>query len=119
MIEQDLRTALMAHAPLAALVGENVSAVVAPEGCQPPYVVFQLVAGQRPASMSRPGSTVNKRMQITCFARSYSQVKAIAQAVQDAVEASPLFAAAFQGDQDLYDPETKLRYVALDYSLWQ
>lgn len=119
MIEQDLRTALMAHAPLVALVGENIAAVVAPEGCQPPYLVYQLIAGQRTASMSQPGARVNKRMQLTCFSRSYGQAKAIAQAAQDAVEASPLFAAVFQGDQDLYDPETKLRYVALDYSLWQ
>lgn len=119
MIEQDLRTAMLSHTPLASLVGQRVFAMVAADEAQPPYVVYQLVAGQRPGSMSAPGARVNKRMQIACWSRTYAEAKSMALAAQDAIDQSVLFAAVFQGDADLFDPDTKLRGVILDYSLWQ
>lgn len=119
MIESDLRAALLAAAPLTALVGQRVAAGVMPEGESRPYVTFALVGGQRAGSLVAPGTLRNARMQISCWSPSYAQAKQIAQAAQDAVEASVLFDAIFNGDQDLYDPTTKLHYVALDYSIWQ
>lgn len=119
MIEQDVRTALLAHAPLVSLVGQNVAAMLMPEGADAPYVVYQTVSGQRESTMVTPGARINARVQMSCFAATYAQAKLIALAVQDAIEASALFAAVFAGYQDLYDPETKQRYVVIDYSLWQ
>ena len=119
MIESDLRTALLAAAPLTALVGQRIAAGVMPEGEARPYLTFSLISGQRPPSLSSGGSMRNARMQLSCWSASYGQAKQIAQAAQDAVEASVLFDAVFNGDQDLYDPATKLHYVALDYSIWQ
>ncbi|WP_330114077.1 DUF3168 domain-containing protein [Pseudomonas sp. JS3066] len=119
MIELDLRAALLAHAPLTALVQQKVAALIAPEGTQPPYVTYQLITGTRQGSMSTQGSLRNARMQLLCFARSYGEAKQVAQAVQDAVEDSTQFEVVFNGDQDLYEPDTKLQYVVLDYSIWQ
>lgn len=119
MIEQDLRTALIGYAPLTAIVGQNIAAMVVPEAATSPYVTYQVISGQRESTMSSPGARINKRVQLSCFAATYAQVKTISQAVQDAVESSLLFAYVFLGDQDLYDPETKQRYVVIDYSLWQ
>lgn len=119
MIESDLRTALLASAALIALVGQRIAAGVMPEGDARPYVTFALVSGQRAGSLSAPGTLRNARLQISCWSPSYGQAKQIAQAAQDAVEGSTLFDSIFNGDQDLYDPNTKLHYVALDYSIWQ
>lgn len=119
MIEQDLRAALLAHTPLTAMVGQNIAALVVPEAASSPYVTYQAISGQRESTMSQPGSRVNVRMQLSCFADTYSQAKAMAQAVQDAIESASAFAFVFNGYQDMYDPETKQRYVVIDYSLWQ
>jgi hypothetical protein len=119
MIEQDLRTALIGYAPLTAIVGQNIAALVVPESAASPYVTYQTISGQRESTMSQPGTRINARIQLSCFAATYAQAKAIAQAVQSAVESSLLFASVFLGYQDLYDPETKQRYVVIDYSLWQ
>lgn len=119
MIEADLRIALLAASALTAIVGERVAAGVLPEGTTRPYVTYSLVSAQRAGSLSAPGTLRNARMQISCWSTTYTQAKQIAQAAQDAIEASVLFDAVFNGDQDLYDPSTKLHYVALDYSIWQ
>ncbi|SEJ31620.1 Protein of unknown function [Azotobacter beijerinckii] len=119
MIEADLRTALLASAAVTALVEQRVAAGVLPEGEVRPYITYALVAGQRLGSLSSSGATRQARMQLNCFSANYGQAKAIAEAAQEALEASALFEAVFNGDQDTYDPTAKLHGVILDYSLWQ
>jgi hypothetical protein len=119
MIEADVRTALIAAAAVTALVGTRIAAGVMPEGELRPYVTYQLISAQRPGSMSAHGTLRNARVQFNCWSQSYSEAKQIAQAVQDAIEASPLFDVVFNGDLDLYDDATDCYYVAVDYSVWQ
>lgn len=119
MIEADLRTALLASAAVTALVDQRVAAGVLPEGAARPAITYSLVAGTRPGSLSSAGATRQARMQITCWSPSYGQAKALGEAAQGAIEDAALFDAAFNGDQDTYDPTAKLHGVILDYSLWQ
>lgn len=119
MIEIDLRTALLAAAPVTAIVGDRVAAGVMPEGEDRPYITYSLVTGTREPSLSARGTLRNARMQLNCWSANYGQAKQIALAVQDAIEESELFDVVFSGDQDLQDPSTKLHYVVLDYSIWQ
>lgn len=119
MIEVDLRTALVSASAVTALVGQRIAAGILPEGEVRPYVTYSLVSGERIPSMTDSGLMRHARMQVNCWAISYSVAKQIALAVQAAIEASVLFEVVFITDQDLFDPETKLFYVVLDYSVWQ
>lgn len=119
MIESDVRAVLVADAAVVALVVDRVAAGVIPEGEIRPYITYQLVTGQRPGSLSAHGTLRNARIQLSCWSPSYGVAKQIAQAVQDAIEASVLFDVVFIGDVELYDAETALHYVVLDYSIWQ
>lgn len=119
MIEIDLRAALVAASAVTALVGQRIAAGVLPQGEIRPYVTYSLVAGERIPSMTDSGVMRHARMQINCWSPSYGVAKQIALAVQTAIEASALFEVVFIGDQDLYDPETDLFYMVLDYSVWQ
>jgi len=119
MIEIDLRAALIAASAVTALVGQRIAAGVLPQGELRPYVTYSLVAGERIPSMTDSGVMRHARMQLNCWSPSYSVAKQIALAVQTAIEASALFEVVFIGDQDLYDAETDLFYVVLDYSVWQ
>lgn len=119
MIEIDLRAALVAASAVTALVGQRIAAGVLPQGEIRPYVTYSLVAGERIPSMTDSGVMRHARMQLNCWSPSYGVAKQIALAVQTAIEASALFEVVFIGDQDLYDPETDLFYMVLDYSVWQ
>lgn len=119
MIEVDVRAALIAAPAVTALVGQRVAAGIMPEGTVRPYVTYALITGERIPSMTDSGLMRHARIQLDCFADSYSVAKQIALAVQTAIEASALFEVVFITDQDLYDPETNLFYVVLDYSVWQ
>lgn len=119
MIEIDLRAAMIAAPAVTALVGQRIAAGVLPEGELRPYVTYAMVTGERIPSMTDSGLMRHARMQVNCWSVSYGEAKQIALAVQTAIEASALFECVFLTDQDLYDPETNLFYVVLDYSVWQ
>ncbi len=119
MIEIDLRAAMIAAPAVTALVGQRIAAGILPEGEVRPYVTYSLVTGERIPSMTDSGLMRHARMQVNCWSQSYGEAKQIALAVQSAIEASALFEVVFIGDQDLYDPETNLFYMVLDYSVWQ
>lgn len=119
MIESDLQAVLVADTAVGAICADRIAAGVIPEGEVRPYVTYTLIAGQRFGSMSAPGILRNARIQLSCWSPSYSVAKSLALAVQNAIEASALFEVVFNGDQDLYNPETNLNYVVIDYSIWQ
>ncbi len=119
MIEVDVRAVLVADTAVGAIVADRIAAGVMPEGEVRPYVTYSLVTGERIPSMTDSGVMRHARVQLDCFSPSYGQAKALALAVQTAIEASALFEVVFITDQDLYDPETNLFYVVLDYSVWQ
>lgn len=119
MIESDIRAALLAAPAVTALVDQRIAAGLLPEGEVRPYVTYSLVTGERIPSMTDSGVMRHARMQLNCWSVNYGQAKQIALAVQTAIEASALFEVVFLTDQDLFDPETKLFYVVLDYSVWQ
>jgi len=119
MIEVDLRAAMIAAPAVTALVGQRIAAGILPEGEVRPYVTYSLVTGERIPSMTDSGLMRHARMQVNCWSPSYGEAKQIALAVQTAIEASALFDVVFISDQDLYDPETNLFYMVLDYSVWQ
>ena len=119
MIEVDLRAAMIAAPAVTALVGQRIAAGILPEGELRPYVTYALVTGERIPSMTDSGLMRHARMQVNCWSPSYGEAKQIALAVQTAIEASALFDVVFISDQDLYDPETNLFYMVLDYSVWQ
>ena len=119
MIEVDFRAAMIAAPAVTALVGQRIAAGILPEGEVRPYVTYSLVTGERIPSMTDSGLMRHARMQVNCWSPSYGEAKQIALAVQTAIEASALFEVVFISDQDLYDPETNLFYMVLDYSVWQ
>lgn len=119
MIEADIRTALLGSSAVVSIVDERIAALTMPEGERSPYVVYQLVAGSRAGSMVSSGSLRNGRFQFSCFSPDYLEAKALADAVQLAIEDYEGFESVFISDRDLQDPTTKLYYAVLEYSIWK
>jgi len=119
MIESDVHAVLIAAPAVTAIVGQRIATGVIPEGELRPYITYSLVSGERIGSMTDSGLMRHARIQLNCWSPDYGVTKQIALAVQAAIEASALFDVVFLSDQDLYDPETKLFYAVVDYSVWQ
>jgi len=119
MIETELISVLENNESVSALVGERIALTIMPEETEAPYIVCQLITGQRPGSLSSTGNRRRLRMQVSCYAHNVLQAKAMVDAAQNAIENHAAFEVVFNGDQDLYDATTKLCYTVLDYSITQ
>lgn len=120
MIEQDVYTQLSNHAGLTALVGVKIYPLIAPQGAQAPFVVYQKVS-RIPAYSHSGYSTYQKvRLQISCFAETYLEAKNIAAQVVDAMETWPdanakVMSVFLDDETDIYDERTMLYHVPVDF----
>jgi len=119
MIEAELISVLKNDLAVSGLVADRVALTGLPEGDTSPYIVCQLIYGSRSGSLSSTGRSPKKRMQVSCYATTGKGAKDVAAAAESAIENYDEFAVVFLGDQDLYDPITKLFYTVLDYSITQ
>lgn len=118
-IEEDLYAYMSTYAGLTELVGTRIYPLVAPQNVQKPYCTYQKISTGRQYSHSGYSGLQRPRMQVSCYAETYSQAKAVAAQVVAAVEAwsaanARVQAALQENEQDFYDEETKLYYVPVD-----
>ena len=119
MIEIDIRSAMLAHTGLTSIVGDRIAAMIMNEGEIRHYITYQMISSINPATLCGNSDQRQVRMQINCFSTNYSQTKQMSIEVQDAVESYAGFDVVLNGEQDLYDSNTKLFYVVIEYSVWQ
>jgi hypothetical protein len=115
MIEQDLRTALLAHAPLTSIVGQNIAALVVPEAATSPYVTYQVVVDVSNQCLQGNVYQNSTRLQIDCWSTSYANVKAIKEAVINSLVG---FKKSYNINvMDGYESETLLYRQIIDFNL--
>jgi hypothetical protein len=105
---------------LTALVGNRIFPGVAPEGTLSPYVAFFKISG----AMSHNLPVAYPRYQFSCFAKSYTEAKEIAEQVRLAFQRYKgilggaggvrVKQAVYEGDIDLYEKDTGLHHVPVD-----
>ncbi len=133
-IMQAVRTQLAATAGVTALVGNRIHPLRLPPGGALPAITYQMVSDPRQYTHDGAAGLAQPRIQITCWGETdsngnslYSSAKALAAAVRVALSAfSGTLGGAggvFTGycftanEIDLYDPETKRYYTAVDFFL--
>lgn len=80
-METVLAKLLLAHAPLAALVGTNVDWDEAPQGLSPPLIVMFLVTATPGYTHQGPDGLVSSRVQFDCRGTTAEQRRQIAEAL--------------------------------------
>lgn len=83
--ENDFRAALLAHAPLVALVGQRVAMHAIAEGSPTPYVVF--TASQAPEALLGGEALRTVEFTTECWADTQVAAAAVADAVEAAIAA--------------------------------
>ena len=117
---EDFRAALLAHAPLVALVGAGVAMHAVPEGQALPYVVF--TASAEPDLLLGGVADEKTTFTVDCWAATAEGAAAVADAVAAAVQAfdaaSSSTAATLLSRQGGYDAEMGLDGVVMTVEWW-
>lgn len=111
-IETDLYSTLSNDAGVTGLCSTRIYPNLAPDGVTRPYVTYQMVTGERLSTITGVGDATRKRIQISCHADTYAAAKALAAAVETALEGGGYLELEF----DLYDPDTQIHTVIVDWS---
>ena len=122
MLEESIFSHLSTVAAVTSHVGASSSAriypVFLPQDPIYPAISYQRISSQPQTSMGGFCNLDNPRIQIDCWATSYSAVKGMAEAVRDAMMSSPAFNALEISDQDLFEPDLEIYRVSIDFSCW-
>lgn len=123
--EADLNAHLIASSAIVAAVASfnGLACVwpnVRPEGSGLPAVTTQVIFTQGANDLDgEDGDLLNKRVQIDCWAESYDAARTLAETVRARMKTEAAsFASLMLSDQDLFEPDTKLSRVSMDFSCW-
>jgi hypothetical protein len=127
-VEHALLKHLLAQSALAALVGEKIYYVNAPQEVANPYIVFFKVSAVRETSLTGTSHLVNSRFQFSIFSETYYQAKQIAEQIQLALQdknneviggtGGVRVSIQYDNEQDLYEPEAGLYHVPVEYLIY-
>jgi hypothetical protein len=122
MIETTLYAVLKADPAVAALVvsgGETrIYPLEVPQDVAMPAVVYQRIASAPEVTLAGDVGLDAVRIQVSCWAATYSVAKELAAAVRAAVNASNLRAVT-EMELDDRDTETRQYRVIIDFRIWQ
>lgn len=116
---------LQAVSAVTDLVGTRVFPAPLPQGQTLPAVTYQRVSGARESAMGSDTGVAHPRIQVDCWASSYSGVKALATAVRGALQRYSGTIATVEiqdsflkNDIDLFEDEIEANRVMLDFEIW-
>ncbi len=131
LLEEVLFTKLSGTTTITNIVGKRIYPQLAPDKASKPYLVYNRISGPREQIMGGKSGVAYPRIQITCWASTYTAVKTLAEAVRMALEAVvntawgtvTILACIFEGDTDVEEfsetTEAARAYgVALDFTVW-
>lgn len=119
---------LLAHPGVAALVGDRIYPMRLPQRPTYPALTCQKVSGPRVTAKDGPAGLAQARMQVSCWAKSYPDAKAVAEQVRRALAGfSGVMGGAggvkvemtqLENEVDMYEPETGIYHVPVDFVIW-
>jgi hypothetical protein len=118
MIEELIYSNLSTATSVTALVVDRIYPLLMPQDPTLPAVTYQRISDNPINSLSGHGGLDNPRIQIDCWATSYSAVKTLSNAVIKAMDLSTSYKSLRMSDQDLYEDGTEIYRVSMDFSCW-
>lgn len=106
------------QAILAPLVNNRCYPLVAPEDVLLPYITYQVVSNVPLLTLDGQTGTEQLRIQVDFWAATYKEVKDLESAAKALIQTAP-FVSLPMLSVDGYEPETKLRRVTTDFSVWK
>jgi hypothetical protein len=82
-IETVLYSILTADVGVSSLIATRLYPLIIPQGVNMPAMTYQKISGQWQIQMSGPHNMSRERFQFNCWAKTYSETRALAEAVRD------------------------------------
>ena len=115
--ESELYTRLSSQ--LSSTVGTRIYPAVAPNSATLPYLVYRKVSADKQYAHSGASSLSFDRLQVSVFSTGYVTGKALAGAVVTALEGWTSAQAVFKANElDLYEDDTKVFHIPVDFFVW-
>jgi hypothetical protein len=110
-VEGDIQTLL------AALVSGRCYPLVAPELVVKPYIVYSVISNVPSVSLDGPTDTEQRRIQVDVWGETYASVKGLEVTIKSTMAGSSIVNIPLS-TMDLYESETKLFRISMDFSVW-
>lgn len=115
MTETEVYSLLKNNATLNTLISGRIYPLVAPQNVVKPYITYRVIAGKKIQCLGGKIFKGDYRMQLDCFALSYSNAKAISQAVKNCL-------IGFMSSNSIniiddYEDETQLFRQIIDFKI--
>ena len=114
-IGETIFSALTGDAAVSAIVNTHVYPLVIPQGGTLPAVTYQRIYGAPVNDLAGAGQLIRARVQVDCWATSYSGVRALAGAVYAALCGIGFLPI---NDMDDFDDEVPVYRVVLEFTVW-
>lgn len=118
MIEEALYSHLSTSTTLMALVSDRIYPIMMPQDPELPAITYQRISNSPVNSMGGHGGLDNPKIQIDCWATSYSAAKALGDKLRKTIATATAFNSVQLNDQDLYEDGTEIYRVSMDFSCW-
>lgn len=112
MIEEDVFDLLKS------LVSNRCYPLQIPQNGALPAIVYQRIANTPNNQLEGKPTLDQVRMQIDAYAKTYKAAKLLGKSIRTAMENAP-FSATLQSDDDLFEPETDVYRVSLDFYIYE
>lgn len=116
-LEEKVYAALAGASPPATEVGLRVSPLISKQDMAVPRIVYGRVSNSPITSLSGRSNLDQVRMQLDIYAYDFLVAKRIAGQARVAMEAAS-FKGLLVSDLDMYEAETKLYRVSMDFRCW-
>ena len=118
MIEDAMYAHLSTVASLTTLVSNRIYPIMMPQDPTLPAITYQRISNNPQWAMGGACGLDNPRMQIDCWTTSFAASKALGDALRKAMAMPGTFNAIQLNDQDIYEVDTEIYRVSMDYSCW-
>lgn len=118
MIQETLLTILLDDSYVTNVVGQRIYPLRMPQNASLPAVVYQRIGVDPVSSLSGDSYLDRARIQITCWALSYSAAVNLANKIRQSINRSEDIKSITVFEMDTEDPETKSYGVISDYLIW-
>jgi hypothetical protein len=109
---------LKANVAVAAIAGTQIYPILIPQNTALPAVTIQRISGGQQNTLGGYNGMERPRIQVDCWATSYTTAKKLGAAIRLAMNSSSEFKAGCESDLDEYDDDSKTFQVSLDFYVW-
>jgi hypothetical protein len=118
MIEEALYSHLSTSTALTAIVSDRIYPMMMPQDPTLPAITYQRISNSPVNTLGGFSSLDNPHIQFDCWTTSYSAAKALGDKLRKALSSATTFNALQMSDQDLYEADTEIYRVSMDFSCW-